>query len=192
MMSYLSLFSKVPCTKIGPYIVQSVNSLTRMTSKIWSLNCLYFSSLPPVEVINYPNDLSRKWNHYQKLRVSIVSSKRYFFWGGMWEAELLWVYFEEVAFWSAQKCFYNWSCSFHKLENCKWCAKAVDRALVTEMRVEPGADSDWDTEGEDGHGVAHTLPPEQRDSGVQHSRWQSTRHLPGLKHIQRRVPAPPI
>ena len=82
MMSYLSLFSKVPCTKIGPYIEQSVNSLTRMTSKIWSLNCLYFSSLPPVEVINYPNDLSRKWNHYQKLRVSIVSSKRYFSGGG--------------------------------------------------------------------------------------------------------------
>ena len=191
MMSYLSLFSKVPCTKIGPYIEQSVNSLTRMTSKIWSLNCLYFSSLPPVEVINYPNDLSRKWNHYQKLRVSIVSSKRYFFLGGRgWGRQNFYKFIlKKLLF----KVFKNvFTTDLAVFTNCKWCAKAVDRALVTEMRVEPGADSEWDMEGKDGHGVAHTLPPEQRDSGVQRSRWQSTRHLPGLKHIQRRVPAPPI
>ena len=42
-----------------------------MTSTIQSPNCLYFSSLPSEEVINYPNDLSRKGNHCQKLRVSI-------------------------------------------------------------------------------------------------------------------------
>ena len=70
-MSYLSLFSEVPCTKIGHYIEQSVNFLTRMTSTIQSPNCLYFSSLPSEEVINYPNDLARKGNHCQKLRVSI-------------------------------------------------------------------------------------------------------------------------
>ena len=50
----------------------------------------------------------------------------------------------------------------YKLRNCKWCEKVVDRALVTEMTVEPGAASDLDTGGEDVHAVTDTLTPEQR------------------------------
>ena len=161
-MSYLSLFSNVPCTKIGHYIEQSVNFLTstRMTSKIQSLNCRYFSSL----VINYLNDLSRMLKQYRKLTVSIVSSKSCgFSWGGAGRGDRtsISLFWRSYFFKSVQKCFYNWSCSFYKLENCKWCAKVVDRALVKAMTVEPGANSDRDTGGEDMHGRTHTLTPEQ-------------------------------
>ena len=34
------------------------------------------------------------------------------------------------------------------------------------MTVEPRTDSDLDTEGDDVHGVMHTLTPKQRDLGV--------------------------
>ena len=63
----ISLFSKAPCTKMGYYLEKTVTFLKsrRMTSKIWSLRWLYFSSLLSVEVkINLSFNISRGWNHF--------------------------------------------------------------------------------------------------------------------------------
>ena len=45
----------------------------------------------------------------------------------------------------------------------KWCEKAVDRALATEMPVEPGATLTETLKVEDVRAVTDTLTPVQRD-----------------------------